>query len=185
MAASKAGRSSDFPPSASDPASSISAEVKVPVLSVQSTVIAPRSWIAASRLTITFLRDIRTAPRERVTVMIIGSNSGVSPTASATENISDWIRGRPNATLAASTPTTRTPVARATRNPSCRRSRWNGEIAAAAVSDLAAWPNRVLAPVPIAIAVASPVWATAPRKRALLASAAVSSSTSPGRLITP
>ena len=157
----------------------------MPVLSVHSTVIAPRSWIAARRLTITFLRDIRTAPRERVTVVIIGSSSGVRPTARATENISDWISGRPNATLAASTPTTSTPVARATRNPNCRRSRWNGETSSAALSDIAASPNRVLAPVPIASAVASPVCATAPRKRALLASAAVVAVTSPGRLITP
>ena len=61
----------------------------MPVLSVHNTVIAPRSWIADRRLTITFLRAIRTAPRESVTVVIIGSNSGVSPTARATENISD------------------------------------------------------------------------------------------------
>ena len=94
----------------------------MPVLSVHSTVIAPRSWMAASRLTITFLRDIRTAPRDSVTVVIIGSSSGVSPTASATENISDWISGRPNSTLAASTPMASTPVARATSTPSCRRS---------------------------------------------------------------
>ena len=133
----------------------------------------------------TFLRDIRTAPRDRVTVVIIGSSSGVRPTARATENISDWISGRPNSTLAASTPTASTAVARATRNPSCRRSRWNGEVSAGAFSDSAASPNRVWAPVPTAKATASPVWATEPRNRALLASAANWLLTSPGRLTAP
>ena len=76
-------------------ASVISAEVSVPVLSVHSTVIAPRSWIEARRLTITLRRAIRSAPRDSVTVVIIGSSSGVSPTASATANISESSTGRP------------------------------------------------------------------------------------------
>ena len=67
----------------------ISADVSVPVLSVHSTVIAPRSWMEASRLTMTLRRDIRNAPRDSVTVVIIGSSSGVGPTASATANKSD------------------------------------------------------------------------------------------------
>src|SRR6266850_267563 len=41
--------------------------VSVPVLSVHRTSIAPRFWIELSRLTITFLRDIRMAPLERQT----------------------------------------------------------------------------------------------------------------------
>ena len=65
------------------------ASVKVPVLSVQSTSIAPRLWMAASRLTITRRRAMRTAPRPSVTVTIIGNSSGVSPTASAKANIRD------------------------------------------------------------------------------------------------
>ena len=58
--------------------------VSVPVLSVQSTSIAPRFWIALIRLTMTFLRPIATAPLDRHTVTIIGSISGVRPTATAT-----------------------------------------------------------------------------------------------------
>ena len=58
--------------------------VSVPVLSVQSTSIAPRFWMALIRLTITFLRLIASAPLERQTVTIIGSISGVRPTATAT-----------------------------------------------------------------------------------------------------
>ena len=53
--------------------------VSVPVLSVHSTSIAPKFWIALSRLTMTFLRDIAIAPLERQTVTIIGSISGVRP----------------------------------------------------------------------------------------------------------
>ena len=55
----------------------------MPVLSVQSTSMAPRFWIEFSRLTITFFRDMPMAPRERQTETIIGSISGVRPTATA------------------------------------------------------------------------------------------------------
>ncbi len=58
--------------------------VSVPVLSVHSTSIAPRFWMALIRLTMTFLRLIASAPLERQTVTIIGSISGVRPTATAT-----------------------------------------------------------------------------------------------------
>jgi hypothetical protein len=58
--------------------------VSVPVLSVQRTSIAPRFWIALRRFTITFLRDMAIAPFARFTVTIIGSISGVRPTATAT-----------------------------------------------------------------------------------------------------
>ena len=57
--------------------------VSVPVLSVHSTSIAPRFWMALIRLTMTFLRAIASAPLDRHTVTIIGSISGVSPTATA------------------------------------------------------------------------------------------------------
>ena len=50
--------------------------VSVPVLSVQSTSMAPKFWIELSRLTMTFLRDIASAPLDRQTVTIIGSISG-------------------------------------------------------------------------------------------------------------
>ncbi len=57
--------------------------VSVPVLSVHSTSIAPRFWIALIRLTMTFFLPIATAPFDRQTVTIIGSISGVRPTATA------------------------------------------------------------------------------------------------------
>ena len=45
--------------------------------------MAPKFWIEFSRLTITFFRDMVMAPLERQTVTIIGSISGVRPTATA------------------------------------------------------------------------------------------------------
>src|SRR5271155_636422 len=64
--------------------------VSVPVLSVQSTFIAPKFWIELSFLTMTFFLDIASAPLERQTDTIIGSISGVRPTAmaSAKRNVS-------------------------------------------------------------------------------------------------
>ena len=43
--------------------------------------MAPKFWMACRCFTMTFLRAISSAPLERQTVMIIGSISGVSPTA--------------------------------------------------------------------------------------------------------
>ena len=57
--------------------------VSVPVLSVQRMSMAPRFWIEFRRLTMTFLRDMAIAPLERQTATIIGSISGVRPTATA------------------------------------------------------------------------------------------------------
>ncbi|MCY1420967.1 hypothetical protein D9M71_366060 [compost metagenome] len=62
--------------------------VRVPVLSVHSTSMAPKFWIASRRLTMTFLRDRNTAPLARVEVTIIGSISGVRPTAIDSANSS-------------------------------------------------------------------------------------------------
>ena len=57
--------------------------VSVPVLSVHSTSIAPKFWIALSCLTMVFSRAIAMAPRARLALTIIGSISGVRPTAMA------------------------------------------------------------------------------------------------------
>ena len=144
--------------------------------------MAPRSWIEARRLTITLRAAMRSAPRDRVTVVIIGRSSGVRPTASATENSSDSSTGRPNSTCVVRTTRTRAMVRRAVSRPNACRSRWNGEGAWASASDEAAAPNRVARPVPTTSASASPVCATAPRNRALQASPALRAVTMPGAL---
>ena len=138
----------------------------MPVLSVHRTDMAPRSWIEASRLTITLRPAMRIAPRESVTVVIIGSSSGVRPTASATANSSESSTGRPNTTRMASTTTTRARVSRAITRPNSRRSRSNGEGPSACAKADAAAPNTVSRPVLTASAIASPVCATEPRNSA-------------------
>jgi hypothetical protein len=60
--------------------------VSVPVLSVHKTSIAPKFWIAWRRFTITRFFDMAIAPFARFTVTIIGSISGINPTATATAN---------------------------------------------------------------------------------------------------
>ena len=55
----------------------------------------PRFSIAFRRRTSTPWRAIICAPRARLTLRIAGSSSGLSPTASATENSSVSIGGRP------------------------------------------------------------------------------------------
>ncbi len=58
----------------------------MPVLSVHSTSIAPKFWIALSCLTTTLRRLIASAPLARLAVTISGSISGVRPTATEIAN---------------------------------------------------------------------------------------------------
>jgi hypothetical protein len=109
---------------------------------------------------------IRIAPRDSVTVVIIGSSSGVRPTASATANNSESNTGRPNTTRTVSTTRTRASVRRAMTRPNSRRSRSNGVRACACASADAAAPNTVAGPVFTASAIASPFCATEPRNSA-------------------
>src|SRR6516164_949899 len=84
----------------------------VPVLSVHNISMLPRSWIAPSRLTMTCARAMRRAPRASVTETIIGSSSGVSPTARATANRKLESQGRWNSRFTSSTNNTRISVSR-------------------------------------------------------------------------
>ena len=58
-------------------------------MSLQRMSMLPKFSIASRCLTITFWRAMWAAPRESVTALIIGRNSGVRPTASATAKSSD------------------------------------------------------------------------------------------------
>ena len=60
--------------------------VSVPVLSTHSTSMPPSVSMASSRLTMALPEAIVRAPRDRQTVTISGSISGVSPTATDTPN---------------------------------------------------------------------------------------------------
>jgi len=131
-------------------------------------------------LTITLRAAIRSAPRDSVTVVIIGNSSGVSPTASATANRSESSTGRPNTTRTASTTRTRASVSRAMTRPNSRKSRSKGVRACACASAEAAAPNTLAGPVFTASAIASPVCATEPRNSAFEVSSA--SAVTPGCL---
>ena len=73
--------------------------VSVPVLSVNSTSMLPRSSIVTSRLTSTRLRASARDPVDRLTETIAGSSCGVIPIAIAREKSSASISGRESATL--------------------------------------------------------------------------------------
>ena len=83
--------------------------VRVPVLSVHSTSIAPKFWMDWSRLTTTFFLAMVRAPFARFTVTIIGSISGVRPTAMERPNRSASVQSplvRPTMKYTAQTMTT-------------------------------------------------------------------------------
>ena len=65
----------------------ILSQVSVPVLSVQRMFMAPKFWMALRFFTTVFFFDIDTAPFERFAVTIIGSISGVNPTATDKANM--------------------------------------------------------------------------------------------------
>ena len=89
--------------------------VSVPVLSVQRTSMLPRFSMAVRCRTSTPWRAIICAPRARLTLKMAGSSSGLSPTASATENNNVSIGGRPFSTWTMNTTKTMTSMALVSR----------------------------------------------------------------------
>src|SRR5450432_4835574 len=75
--------------------------VMVPVLSEQRMFILPKFSMDDNRFTMTFFLAIALAPVAKLTVIIAGSNWGVSPTASASENKNDSSAGLCKTTLMA------------------------------------------------------------------------------------
>ena len=73
--------------------------VSVPVLSVNSTRMFPRSSMHTRRLTITLRFESRREPVARLTVTIAGSSWGVRPTAIAKANSADSRIDRPRTAL--------------------------------------------------------------------------------------
>ena len=151
------GRGFGSPSTAYEPSTSISPTVSVPVLSLHRMSMLPRFWIAARCLTMTCCWAIREAPCASVTVVIIGKNSGVSPTARATANRSDSKAGRCMARLAARSTRTRTRTVRVMSRPKWRRPRSNSVSGARAARRATTSPNSVELPVAVTIAVAVPL----------------------------
>ena len=147
----------------------ILASVSVPVLSVQSTSIEPRSWIALWRLTIICRRAMRSAPRASVTDTIIGSSSGVRPTASAIANRKDSSHGLCMKTLTSSTNSTISTVSRMISMPKRRVPISNAVGSAGRLTLSAMSPIAVAVPVRTTRMLALPLTTEEPMKTALVA----------------
>ena len=131
----------------------------------------PKSSMAARCLTMTLRRAMRTAPWARVTVVIMGRNSGVSPTASATANRTDSSVGRWRATLTTTTNSTRKATVRMMSSAKCRMPRWNSVSGGGVDRRAAMSPNAVSRPVATTTARAVPLTTDVPRNTRFLASA--------------
>jgi len=136
--------------------------VSVPVLSVKSTWMFPKSSMATRRRTRTDLVAIRFAPVERLIVTMAGSSSGVMPTATASENRTASMNGRPIARFTIRIPTTRTAVMRTSSLPKSRRPRWKEVSGGRSPSSVAIRPNSVSGPVRTTTARAVPDFTTVP-----------------------
>ncbi|MNC27523.1 hypothetical protein D3C75_756950 [compost metagenome] len=140
----------------------------MPVLSVQRISIAPKFWIASRCLTITFCFDSFTAPRASVEVTIIGSISGVKPTATESENSAASHQSPLVKPLISSTTGVITSMKRMSTQLTRLMPFWN------AFGSLSCWvtrpascPNQVLPPVEMIIASAVPLTTLVPIKHSV------------------
>lgn len=157
----------------------------VPVLSVHNTVMAPKSSMASSRLTMTFSAAIRRAPVDRLMLTMAGSSCGVSPTASASENSSDSTKGRCSTRLTTKIAVTSTTIARTSSSPNAVISRSNPVWTLPAASRADTPPNSVDRPVLATTASPVPLTTWVPMNRLLERPASgVSAATTPGRFST-
>ena len=127
--------------------------------------MAPKFWMAFSRFTITLRRDIATAPRPRLTDTIIGSISGVSPTATA--------RAKKNASrqscfvtpLMRNTSGTMTAISAIMSQVKCVTPRSKLVTTSERATRRATSPNVVRGPVASTTALAAPLSTLVPRKQ--------------------
>ena len=136
--------------------------------------MAPRSWIAERRFTITFRLASSIADRASVTVTIIGNSSGVSPTASASANISDSSTGRWNEMFTTRTNSTINTVSHMISMPKRRMPTAKAVAGGFSARLVARWPSAVLPPVRQMTIVAVPLITDVPAKTAFDAPAGFS-----------
>ncbi len=118
-----------------------------------------------SRLTSTFFSARRRDPVARLVDTTAGSSCGVMPTATARENSTASMTGRPRATLTTKIVTLSTPPTLA-NSPEKRVSpSWNSVWGWCSPSPTAIRPNWVEAPVATTTASAAPSWTTVPMNR--------------------
>ena len=157
----------------------------VPVLSVHSTVMAPKSSMASRRLTMTFSAAIRRAPADRLTLTMAGSSCGVRPTASASENSSESTSGRCRTRLTTKMAVTTTTIARTSSTPNWVMPRSNPVLSRRSASRADTAPNWVARPVLATMASPAPLTTWVPMNTLLeRAASGVSAATTPGRFST-
>ena len=159
---SSIGRPPSRPEASRDRANVIFPSVRVPVLSVKRISMLPRSSMATSRLTSTFLAARAREPVERLTVTMAGIISGAMPTAMAREKSRASMSGRDSATLTTKMNTVRT-AATPNRNRENRDSPTSNAVCACfSPSPAAIRPNAVLVPLLTTIPRPEPWWTTVP-----------------------
>ena len=142
--------------------------VSVPVLSVQRTFIDPRFWMEDRFLMMVFFLLIATAPLARQVVTIIGSISGVSPTAIEMAKSSASIQSSLVMPLMTNTMGTMTSMKRINNHETELMPFSKPVGSRLASSDLAIPPKRVWFPVRMTTASALPLMTLLPMKARLL-----------------
>ena len=118
-----------------------------------------------SRLTSTFFSASRRDPVARLVDTTAGSSWGVMPTATARENSTASMTGRPRATLITKIVTLSTPPTLANSPEKRVRPSWNSVWGWRSPSPTAIRPNWVAAPVATTTASAAPSCTTVPMNR--------------------
>ncbi len=121
--------------------------VSVPVLSVNRSVMLPRSSMLTSRFTSTLRCARRRDPVERLTVTIAGRSCGVSPIAIASEKSSASMKGRCSNRLITKIETVSTPATRTRRYENFFSPTWNAVSECRSPRPTAIAPNCVPDPV--------------------------------------
>ena len=140
----------------------IAPSVRVPVLSVSSTSMSPRSSIQTSRLTRTPFRARRRDPVARLVVTTAGRSCGVIPTAMASENSSDSSSGRSRIRLITKIEVVSTPATWTSSTENFRRPVWNSVTSWRSPRPAAMRPNSARAPVSTTTARPPPPRTTVP-----------------------
>lgn len=124
----------------------------------------PRSSMATSRFTSTFLAARTLEPAERLTVTTAGIISGAMPTAMAKENNSASIKGRDKAMLMAKMNTVSTAATPKRKREKRDRPASKAVWACFSATPAAIRPNSVLAPVRTTMPAPEPWWTIVPMK---------------------
>ena len=144
--------------------STTSSRVRVPVLSVQRMSIPPRSWMALRFFTMTLRRLMAMAPLASEVVTIMGSISGVRPTATEMANSSACIQSPLVNPLTNSTTGTITSMKRMSTQETALTPFSKVVLGGFSSTCRASAPSMVSPPTASTTAVAEPLMTLLPRK---------------------